>query len=107
MLSIKELRERTQDGYNLAVLVPLNHDVKDLTPLLGAHPVLKEATGALGILRSLDFMGRMHGIPKYMAATGDLFRLWHLVFIPGTDQAVLHDITFKLYPEEDTYHDGC
>jgi len=100
MTTVAELRAKTAEGYNLAVLVPLDQDIKDMTPLLAALPVLKEASGALGVLRALDLPGRMPGIQREMMLSGKQYRLWHLVFNPPTKGvAVLHDYTFILHAE--------
>jgi hypothetical protein len=99
-ISLKKLREDCPQGYNLATLVPLDQPSTDLTPLLEAVPVLKEASGALGVLRSMDIPGKRQGIQKQIALDGKEYKLWHLVFLPepvDNVYATLHVYNFFLH----------
>lgn len=97
---IKQLRKQTPTGYNLAVVVPLEHNINNMDVFLcAAVPVLKKAVGALGVLRAMDLPGKRQGIQKEMAYTGKEYRLLHLVFLEDEGLAVLHDYRFKLIQE--------
>jgi hypothetical protein len=103
MATIKELRERTPKGYNLAMVVPGHYDVRQATDDFmtdEAVPVLKEAAGALGVLRALDLPGKRFGIQKSMARGGHEHRLLHLIFNPDPEPPVIMDYRFILHKEE-------
>jgi hypothetical protein len=103
MATIKELRERTPKGYNLAMVVPAHYDVRGAVEDFitdKAVPVLKEAAGALGVLRALDLPGKMQGIQKSMAMDGEEHRLLHLVLNPEPEPPVIMDYRFILHREE-------
>lgn len=103
-ITVAQLREQVNDGYNLAAVVPLDHDINDLTPLLAGVPVLKEAAGALGVLRALEV--RMGPIQRSFYLDGQAHRLLHLVFTKDTvAPATLHDYIFKVEKEERHYAD--
>lgn len=80
-VTVAGLRRSTAPGYNLALIVDAGYDINsfDLAIFENALPVLKEASGALGVLRALDFPGRMHGIQESMADDGLEHGLLHLV----------------------------
>lgn len=99
MPTIKELRARTPKGYNLAMEVPLNYDVRNAADDFmtdKAEPVLKEAEGGLGVLRALDLPNHRPGILGRMAEDGTESKLLHLVFYEENQElaAVIHIYTF-------------
>jgi hypothetical protein len=97
-ITLRSLKDRVNDGYNLAVVVPLDQDIRDLEPLQNSIPVLAEAEGPLGVLRAMEI--RQRGIQAYMADTGKAFQLWHLVFTSDDPvAAVLNYYRFTLTRE--------
>jgi hypothetical protein len=103
-VTYKAIRERAPRGYNLAMEVPLDYAVKDKEAVLRdfmsdkAVPVLVEATGALGILRAMDFPGKRPGILEVMALDGQEHRLLHLVI--GPEKYSIHSYLFTVTKEE-------
>lgn len=111
-LDTKRLAEIVGDPmeYNLAVIVPpdkwIKHasDTNDLSPIYDSLPVLKVASGALGVLRALDLPGKMKGIQARLAETGEECQLWHLIFLYENGHIVGHDLhiyTFKVFRDEE------
>lgn len=98
MATVQELRDRTPEGYNLAMLVPTDYDIGNACEDFmtdEAVPVLKMATGALGVLRSMDMPGKRPGIIGRLASEGTEQILLHLVF--SDTECVLHWIKFKIH----------
>jgi len=99
-MNVKQLRESTQAGYNLAALMPGNHAIKkDVEFDLSVPdwiPVLKECEGPEGVLRGLDLPGKMPGIQKSLLEDGGEYTLLHMIFHEhGTE---LRYTCFKLWP---------
>lgn len=92
-MTIKQLRALAPTGYNLAIEVPANTDIRDMDVWDNACPVLAEAEGALGVLRALDLPGRRPGIQKRMVSEGGQHCLLHAVM---SDPIVIHRYEFCL-----------
>jgi hypothetical protein len=97
MPTIRELRDCTPEGYNRAALLYPGDDPADLDALQReSFPVLKEAEGALGVLRALDLPGKLQGIQEAMIHYNETRRLVHLIFLPnGAAQIKYWDIKFR------------
>lgn len=111
MPTIKELREQTPAGYNMAMEVPLDYELKGNDHILEDFEkngciVLKEASGALGVLRAMET--RRQGIQKRMYLDGGEHRILHLMFFEadGTTQAVIHSHNFIIHEDLAYAQDG-
>ena len=103
-LTYKAIRERAPKGYNLAMEVPLDYEISKEAVLQDfmsdkAVPVLVEATGALGILRAMDFPGKRPGILETMAMDGQEHRLLHMVI--GPEKYAIHNYLFTVTKEDE------
>jgi hypothetical protein len=104
MATLEQLRERTPKGYGLAMVVPLQYDIKQAGDdlLQNGILVLGEASGPLGVLRALEI--RSPRIQESLYLEGGEHRLLHLIFLD--DVSLQYDLkTYKFtvtkeYPRE-------